>query len=74
MAAPAKNAVSTGKPKVAGSVYIGSAAAGVCARAGNGYTVEAYTTAQRAAARVKAEADAAERENRENNTLLRALG
>lgn len=27
MAAPAKNAVSTGKPKVAGSVYIGSAAA-----------------------------------------------
>ena len=45
------------------------AAAGVCARAGNGYTVEAYTTAQRAAARVKAEADAAERENRENNTL-----
>lgn len=50
------------------------AAAGVCARAGDGYTVEAYTTAQRAAARVKAEADAAERENRQNNTLLRALG
>lgn len=50
------------------------AAAGVRARAGDGYTVEAYTTSQRTAARVKAETDEAKKENRENNTLLRALG
>ena len=46
MAAPAKNAVSTGKPKVAGSVYIGSAAAAAPADAttelGTGWTPLGY--------------------------------
>lgn len=46
MAAPAKNAVSTGKPKVAGSVYIGSSAAAAPADAttelGTGWTPLGY--------------------------------
>lgn len=58
--------------EIAASVM--EAAAGVRSRAGAGYETEAYSTAQRNAVRVVASTDAADRENRENNTLLKALG
>lgn len=56
------------------SASVMEAAAGVCARAGDGYEVETYTTSQRAVARVKAATHGARKDNRKNNTLLRALG